>query len=158
MTFVGQMNRAGSAVPAVMVVITAFAGCARQYNDRVEPRSGKLVFHPIAKIEAQHQAERFLRAYLGSEPHRYEVSRVTRWINAKGQASWAFSYSDGGIDTAPIVEVQENTGRGRVKTHWGNVLLIDNYMASSSATDEFRELEDFKHKLAAQEARRSRKR
>jgi hypothetical protein len=158
MTFVGPVHRTARAVPAVMVVITAFAGCARQYNERGEPRSGMLVFHPIARIEAQRRAERFLRAYVGSEPKHYQDARVTRWINQQGQASWAFSYSDGGIDTGPIVEVQENTGRGRVKTHWGNVLLIDNSMASSGATDEFRELDDFKHRLAAQEAQRSRKR
>jgi hypothetical protein len=158
MTFVGTVNRTALGVPAVMVVITAFAGCARQYNERGEPRSGMLVFHPIAQMEAQRRAERFLRAYLGNEPRHYEGARVTRWINAQGKASWTFSYFDGGIDTGPVVEVQENTGRGRVKTHWGNVLLIDNYMASSSATDEFRELDDFKYRLAAQEAQRSRKR
>ena len=158
MTIVGPVSRAGRAAPAVMVIITAFGGCTRQFNEGGEPRSGKLVFHPIAKIEAQRLAESFLRAYRGAEPHSYKGTRVTRWIDAQGRASWAFTYFDGGIDTGPTVEVQENTGRGRVKTHWGNVLLIDNYMASANGNDEFRELDDFKNKLAAQEIRRSRKR
>jgi hypothetical protein len=135
-----------------LILALAQPGCARQFAE--VGGDGSMIFQPIGKIEARAKAEPFLKAYLGAGRANMKLESVTRWAEPKSPPHWAVKYSGQGIHTGVTVELEDHTGKARVKGFLGNVLIEDNASAGTAgAVDAFRTLEDFRRRLAAQSAR-----
>jgi len=124
-----------------------FMGCAKAFHGT---KAAGTVFRPGAKAAAKHSAQAFLFAYAGPEAARYQLGRTLYWDDTY----WTCTFSDMGIDTSIYVDIEDGTGKGRIKGNFGNVLLKDNaYGWNVRHPDPFRTLEDFRSELAEQKVR-----